>query len=75
MQYLHFNTWESLAAKRSFLKVVPLYLQGEYYIFIEWSCSINKISAPSKIFCNDEVTVRKAENLFTFIQCIIYNEG
>ena len=49
----------------------PLFTRKEYYIFIEWSCSINKISAPSKIFCNDEVTVGKAENLFIIIHCII----
>ena len=49
----------------------PLFTRKEYYIFIEWSCSINKISTPSKIFRNDEVTVRKAENLFIIIHCII----
>ena len=47
----------------------PLFTRKEYYIFIEWSCSINKISTPSKIFRNDEVTVRKAENLFIIIHC------
>lgn len=34
MQYLHFNTWESLAAERSFLKVVPLFLQGKNITFL-----------------------------------------
>ena len=46
------------------------------YIFIEWFCCINKICVPSQIFCNDEVTVRKAENLFKLsfhTECIIYN--